>query len=85
MARRLAKCCGYTTEYTFENYKTMDTHETHTHIFQFKGPIIWSIFNPGVEFSPVDRVEISALLVTQARDHMAKSSTPGLKFQPCFS
>jgi hypothetical protein len=26
--------------------------------FISKGPITWSIFNPGVEFSPVDRVEI---------------------------
>jgi hypothetical protein len=25
---------------------------------QFKGPITWSIFNPGVELSPVNRVEI---------------------------
>jgi hypothetical protein len=30
-----------------------------------KGPITWSIFNPGVELSPVYRVEISALSVIQ--------------------
>jgi hypothetical protein len=24
----------------------------------FKGPITWRIFNPGVELSPVNRVEI---------------------------
>jgi hypothetical protein len=30
-----------------------------------KGPITWSIFNPGVELSSVYRVEISALSVIQ--------------------
>jgi hypothetical protein len=30
-----------------------------------KGPITWSIFNHGVELSPVARVEISALSVIQ--------------------
>jgi hypothetical protein len=32
---------------------------------RYKGPITWSIFNPGVELSPVYRVEISALSVIQ--------------------
>ena len=49
-----------------------------------KGPITWSIFNPGVELSPVYRVEISALSVIQnsikikrAIDYMTKFSTQG--------
>ncbi len=29
-----------------------------TKSFQYRRPITWSIFNPGVELSPVDRVEI---------------------------
>ena len=37
-----------------------------------KGPITWSIFNPGVELSPVNRVEIFF-------DYTWTISTPGLK------
>jgi hypothetical protein len=33
--------------------------------YQILGPITWSIFNPGVELSPVYQVEISALSVIQ--------------------
>jgi hypothetical protein len=36
-----------------------------------KGPITWSIFNPGVELSPVDRLKF--FMITW------KISTPGLK------
>ena len=43
-----------------------------------KGPITCSFFNPGVEFSPVNRAEIAALaLLNQRRDYMAKFSTQG--------
>jgi hypothetical protein len=52
-----------------------------------KGPITWSIFNPGVELSPVYRVEISALSVIQnsikikrAIDYMTKFSTQNKGF-----
>jgi hypothetical protein len=50
-----------------------------------KGPITWSIFNPGVELSPVYRVEISALSVIQnsirvKRAVHDKIFNPGLKF-----
>jgi hypothetical protein len=38
---------------------------------QLKGPITWSIFNPGVELSLLNRVEIFAITWT--------ISTPGLK------
>ncbi len=53
----------------------------------------WSIFNPGVELSPVDPVDISALPVTQNYIKIKRAITwqsfqpraefnPGLKFQP---
>jgi hypothetical protein len=57
-----------------------------------KGPITWSIFNPGVELSPVYRVEISALSVIQNSIKIKRAITwqyfqpraelAGLKFQP---
>ncbi len=46
-----------------------------------KGPLTWSIFNPGVELSPVDRVEISALPVTQNSIKIKRAIT-WQSFQP---
>jgi hypothetical protein len=46
-----------------------------------KGPITWSIFNPGVELSPVYRVEISALSVIQNSIKIKRAIT-GQNFQP---
>ena len=57
---------------------------------------LWSIFNPGVELSPVDRVEISALHVTQNSIKIKRAITwqsfqpraefnPGVEISTCFS
>jgi hypothetical protein len=46
-----------------------------------KGPITWSIFNPGVELSPVYRVEISALSVIQNSIKIKRAIT-WQNFQP---
>jgi hypothetical protein len=65
--------------------------EISASLFINKGPITWSIFNPGVELSPVYRVEISALSVillktlskSNARLH-DKIFNPGLKLTICI-
>jgi hypothetical protein len=46
-----------------------------------KGPITWTTFNPGVELSPVYRVEISALSVIQ-NSIKIKRATTWQNFQP---
>jgi hypothetical protein len=48
---------------------------------EIKGPITWSIFNPGVELSPVYRVEISALSVIQNSIKVKRAIT-WQNFQP---
>jgi hypothetical protein len=51
-------------DYVCTNKKTT-THDLALRQRISAGPITWSIFNPGVELSPVYRVEISALSVIQ--------------------
>ena len=56
-------------------------HVVHAAVTNLKGPITWNIFNPGVELSPVDRVKISALPVTQNSVKIKRAIT-WQSFQP---